>query len=48
MLSGELLTAYLTSLRSGATVEKFNPDGTPIATPPAAGGEQQPQPQPQQ
>lgn len=51
MLSGELVTAYLTSLRSGATVEKFNPDGTPIQAAPAApapGGEQQQQPQPQQ
>ena len=49
MLSGELLTAYLTSLRSAATVEKFNPDGTPIAAAPATGGaEQQPTTQPQQ
>jgi peptidyl-prolyl cis-trans isomerase C len=55
LLSGELLSAYLTSLRSTATVEKFNPDGTPIAAPPATGGDQQqqqqqpqPQPQPQQ
>jgi peptidyl-prolyl cis-trans isomerase C len=47
MLSGELVTAYLTSLRSSATVEKFNPDGTPIPAAPATGGEQQPQ-QPQQ
>lgn len=48
MLSGELVTAYLTTLRNGATVEKFNPDGTPIPAAPAApatGGEQQPQPQ---
>jgi len=48
LLSGELLTAYLTSLRSTATVEKFNPDGTPIATPPASGGDQQQPQQPQQ
>ncbi len=45
LLSGELLTAYLTSLRSTAQVQKFNPDGTPIAAVPATGGEQQPQPQ---
>jgi peptidyl-prolyl cis-trans isomerase C len=43
MLSGELLTAYLTSLRTTAKVEKFNPDGTPIAADPAAGGAVQPQ-----
>jgi len=44
LLSGELLTAYLTSLRTTAKVEKFNPDGTPIAAAPATGGgEQQPQ-----
>jgi peptidyl-prolyl cis-trans isomerase C len=47
MLSGELLTAYLASLRTAAKVEKFNPDGTPIAAAPAAGGAEQPQP-PQQ
>jgi peptidyl-prolyl cis-trans isomerase C len=48
MLSGELVTAYLTTLRSSATVEKFNPDGTPIpAAPATGGGDQQPQPQPQ-
>ncbi len=49
LLSGELLTAYLTSLRSTAQVQKFNPDGTPIAVEPAAdtGQQQQPQPQPQ-
>jgi peptidyl-prolyl cis-trans isomerase C len=29
LLSGELVTAYLTSLRSAATIERFNPDGTP-------------------
>jgi len=47
VLSGELLTAYLTSLRTTAKVEKFNPDGTPIAAEPATGGgEQQQQPQP--
>ena len=48
VLSGELLTAYLTSLRTTAKVEKFNPDGTPIAAEPAAtgGGEQPQQPQP--
>jgi peptidyl-prolyl cis-trans isomerase C len=46
VLSGELLTAYLTSLRTTAKVEKFNPDGTPIAAQPATGGgEQQQQPQ---
>ena len=46
LLSGELLTAYLTSLRASATVEKFNPDGTPITAAPATGGgDQQPQPQ---
>jgi len=43
LLSGELLTAYLTSLRSAAKVEKFNPDGTPIAPAPATGGGEQPQ-----
>jgi len=43
MLSGELLTAYLTSLRTTATVEKFNPDGTPIAPAPATSGQQPPQ-----
>jgi len=52
MLSGELVTAYLTTLRSSATVEKFNPDGTPIQPAPAApatgGSEQPPQTQPQQ
>ncbi|HUL05242.1 MAG TPA: peptidylprolyl isomerase [Candidatus Acidoferrum sp.] len=48
MLSSELLTAYLTSLRSGATVEKFNPDGTPMAAAPATGGGDQQQQQPQQ
>jgi len=47
LLSGELLTAYLTTLRTGATVEKFNPDGTPITATPATGGGAQPQ-QPQQ
>lgn len=47
VLSGELLTAYLTSLRTTAKVEKFNPDGTPIAADPATGGgEQQQRPQP--
>ncbi|HTO84819.1 MAG TPA: peptidylprolyl isomerase [Methylomirabilota bacterium] len=29
-LSGELMSAYLESLHQGATVQKFNPDGTPI------------------
>ncbi|MGH6960830.1 MAG: peptidylprolyl isomerase [Dongiaceae bacterium] len=48
LLSGELLTAYLTSLRSTAQVQKFNPDGTPIAAEPAAGTGQEQQPQPQQ
>jgi peptidyl-prolyl cis-trans isomerase C len=50
MLSGELVTAYLTTLRGSATVEKFNPDGTPIPAAPTTGGsEQQPQQtQPQQ
>lgn len=47
VLSGELLTAYLTSLRTAAKVEKFNPDGTPIVADPATGGGEQPQqPQP--
>ena len=46
-LAQELVTAYLTTLRGSATVEKFNPDGTPIPAAPATGGEQQPQ-QPQQ
>ncbi len=45
LLSGELLTAYLASLRSTAQVQKFNPDGTPIAAEPATGTPQQ---QPQQ
>jgi len=45
LLSGELLTAYLTSLRTTATIEKFNPDGTPITAAPAAGGGEQQQPQ---
>lgn len=45
LLSSELVTAYLTSLRSAAKVEKFNPDGTPLTpTPPTGAGEQQ-QPQ---
>jgi peptidyl-prolyl cis-trans isomerase C len=48
LLSGELLTAYLTSLRTTATVEKFNPDGTPIPAAPATGGDQQQPAQPQQ
>jgi len=48
LLSGELLTAYLTSLRTTATVEKFNPDGTPITAAPASGGDQQQPAQPQQ
>jgi peptidyl-prolyl cis-trans isomerase C len=48
LLSSELLTAYLASLRTTATVEKFNPDGTPITAAPAAGGTEQPPPQPQQ
>lgn len=48
LLSGELLTAYLTSLRTTATVEKFNPDGTPITAAPATGGDQQQPAQPQQ
>ncbi len=43
LLSGELLTAYLASLRSTAQVQKFNPDGTPIAAQPATGTGQQPQ-----
>lgn len=47
LLSGELLTAYLTTLRGAATVEKFNPDGTPMTAAPATGGGAQPQ-QPQQ
>lgn len=33
LLSGELVTAYVTSLRSSAKVETFNPDGTPKAQP---------------
>jgi peptidyl-prolyl cis-trans isomerase C len=45
LLSSELLTAYLASLRSTAQVQKFNPDGTPIAAKPATGTGQQPQPQ---
>ena len=48
LLSSELLTAYLASLRTTAKVEKFNPDGTPITAAPAAGGTEQPPPQPQQ
>lgn len=48
LLSGELLSAYLTSLRTAATVEKFNPDGTPITAAPATGGDQQQPAQPQQ
>ena len=46
LLSSELLTAYLASLRSTAQVQKFNPDGTPIAAKPVTGTGQQPQPQP--
>jgi peptidyl-prolyl cis-trans isomerase C len=45
LLSGELLTAYLTTLRGSATVEKFNPDGTPITAAPATGSGTQQQPQ---
>ncbi|HZF36805.1 MAG TPA: peptidylprolyl isomerase [Candidatus Angelobacter sp.] len=48
LLSSELLTAYLASLRTTAKVEKFNPDGTPITAAPATGGTEQPPPQPQQ
>jgi len=33
LLSSELVTAYVTSLRAGAKVEMFNPDGTPRAVP---------------
>jgi peptidyl-prolyl cis-trans isomerase C len=33
LLSSELVTAYVTSLRSSAKVETFNPDGTPKAEP---------------
>jgi peptidyl-prolyl cis-trans isomerase C len=29
-LSGELMNSYIESLHKGATVQKFNPDGTPI------------------
>jgi peptidyl-prolyl cis-trans isomerase C len=35
ILSNEVVTAYVDSLRKSATVEKFNPDGTPVA--PASG-----------
>ena len=41
LLSGELVTAYVTSLRSSAKVEMFNPDGTPKA--PAGQSPEQPQ-----
>jgi peptidyl-prolyl cis-trans isomerase C len=41
MLSGELVTAYVTSLRSSAKLEMFNPDGTPKA--PAGQSPEQPQ-----
>lgn len=41
MLSGELVTAYLNQLRGGAKIERFNPDGTPLAADPAAGDKQQ-------
>jgi len=47
LLSSELLTAYLSSLRSTAKIEKFNPDGTPIAVEPAPSGQQPPQPEQQ-
>lgn len=43
LLSSELVTAYVTSLRTSAMVEMFNPDGTPKAAP----ADQPPQ-QPQQ
>ncbi len=32
-LSSELVTAYVSSLRAGATIEVFNPDGTPKPAP---------------
>jgi len=35
-LSGELMSAYLESLHQGATIQKFNPDGTPIMPKPVA------------
>lgn len=35
ILSNEVVTAYVDGLRKSATVEKFNPDGTPVA--PATG-----------
>lgn len=41
MLSGELVTAYLNRLRGAARIERFNPDGTPLAADPAAGDTQQ-------
>jgi peptidyl-prolyl cis-trans isomerase C len=44
LLSSELLTEYVTSLRAAATIERFNPDGTPIAAMPATGSGEQPQP----
>jgi peptidyl-prolyl cis-trans isomerase C len=39
-LSSELVTDYVSSLRAGATIEVFNPDGTPR---PAPAGQTQPQ-----
>jgi peptidyl-prolyl cis-trans isomerase C len=53
ILSNEIVTAYLETLRTGATVEKFNPDGTPIPPKPVEGSggaaqPQQPEQQPQQ
>lgn len=35
MLSSEVMTAYLASLRGAARIERFNPDGTPVTTAPA-------------
>jgi peptidyl-prolyl cis-trans isomerase C len=48
ILSNEIVTAYLETLRGGATVQKFNPDGTPILPKPVEGsGAPQPQQQEQ-
>ncbi len=40
LLSSELVTAYVTSLRTSAKVEMFNPDGSPKAAPAAEQPEQ--------
>ncbi|HET6221692.1 MAG TPA: peptidylprolyl isomerase [Dongiaceae bacterium] len=48
ILSNEIVTAYLETLRGGATVEKFNPDGTPIAPKPVEGSAAPQPPQPEQ